>query len=187
MTEVKIQFTWSVLASARSTLSCGNAVGQGSSDLSMPVFRPSAYIQSVTFRIICRSVSELFVVKSLHARAERNVGSSSKCCDGSISDDPAISGTKEISGDGRGRRGHLLSNRSKMGKSVSEAWAGSSCTQVKRRPRRAKGSLTEDQGRVQGQRISVHAPEHLQEVGTICVPDYVDRNRICVKAVLVIF
>jgi hypothetical protein len=107
----------------------------------------SPLTHAVVFRIICRSVSELFVVKSLHARAERNVGSSSKCCDGSVSDDPAISGTKEISGDGRGRRGRLLSNRTKMGKSVSEAWAGSSCTQVKRRPRRAKGSLTEDQGR----------------------------------------
>jgi hypothetical protein len=41
----------------------------------------------------------------------------------------------------------LRSNRSKMGKSVSEAWAGSSCAEVKRRPRRAKGSVTEDQGR----------------------------------------
>jgi hypothetical protein len=66
------------------------------------------------------SLSELFVVKSFHARAEWNVGSSSRCCDGSVSDDPAISGTKEISGDGRGRRGRLLSYRSKMGKSVSE-------------------------------------------------------------------
>jgi hypothetical protein len=111
------------------------------------VSKPLQAGSGVAFRIICRSVSELFVVKSLHARAERNVGSSSKCCDGSVSGDPAISGTKEISGDGCGRRGRLLSNRSKMGKSVSEAWADSSCTQVKRRPRRAKGSLTEDQGR----------------------------------------
>ncbi|MCU1247136.1 MAG: hypothetical protein JWQ49_165 [Edaphobacter sp.] len=78
----------------------------------------------ITIQLVAVYVSELFVVKSLHARAERNVGSSSKCCDGSVSADPAISGTKEISGDGRGRRGRLLSNRSKMGKSVSEAWAG---------------------------------------------------------------
>jgi hypothetical protein len=46
---------------------------------------------AVVFRIIWRSVSELFVVMSLHARAERNVRRSSKCCDGQVSDDPAIS------------------------------------------------------------------------------------------------
>ena len=51
---------------------------------------------------------ELPDLKSLHARAERNVGSSPRCCDGSVSGDPAISGTKEISGDGRRRRGRLF-------------------------------------------------------------------------------
>ena len=38
---------------------------------------------------ICRSVSELIVVMSIHARAERIVRSSPRCCNGSVSDDSA--------------------------------------------------------------------------------------------------
>jgi hypothetical protein len=107
----------------------------------------------------------------LHARAERKVGSSSKCCDGTVSGDPAISGTREISGDGCGRRGRLLSSRSKMGKSVSESWAGSTCTQIKRRPRRTKGSLTKDQGRdrrVSARKTSITHPIHLPPDSAVC-------------------
>jgi hypothetical protein len=124
-----------------------SVVNERIGDFALNEIRLRCRQQAVAFEIICRSVSELFVVKSLHARAEWNVGSSSRCCDGSVSGDPAISGTKEISGDGRGRRGRLLSYRSKMGKSVSEAWTGSPCTQIKRRPRLEKGGLTADQGR----------------------------------------
>lgn len=66
---------------------------------------------AVTFRVIWRSLSELFVVVSMHAGAERSVRGVSGSCAGALSPDSTVSRTTALPAVGRVRCPPLLSYR----------------------------------------------------------------------------
>jgi hypothetical protein len=104
-----------------------NAVVEGEITAELDEF---SRLQGVAFRIIWRSVSELFGVVSLHARVERCVGRSSGSCDVALSADPAISRAEANPPSSGSRCKTLISHRAAMGKPVPEAWTCSARAQV---------------------------------------------------------
>jgi hypothetical protein len=93
---------------------------------------PRTRARRVAFRIICRRVSGLFVVESLHAGAERGVRNRSGSCDVALQADPAISGTEAKPPACRLRCQDLFLDCPAMGKPVSKTRTCGARAQVTR-------------------------------------------------------